>query len=408
MHSSDSISIRAILLLLLLLANQSECFTLPNTNPQQQQPQLTTLYGTTAGNPALLDAITNFFSSSPEKIIASSDACRIFHGRGGLYPGADHLALDYYPPVFLLTSFHQHLEEEELNVYGDALGDLWEKGLQSLQQHSLSSSTAANTKEEAEAEENVLNPTIMPSSLTWVYQSRAPKGQSTTQLMSGQIPDPHIVTECNGQNKFLVHLAKGQNHGLFLDMAMGRRWLQQKCINGEVSSVLNLFAYTCAFSIAALNGGAQKVVNVDMSHGALKVGQRSHGINGVSKKGGAKFLGHDLFKSWGKLKRLGPYDCVVVDPPSYQKGSFIASKDYIKVIRRLPSLLNSNGWALVCLNAPELDTNFLLELMKEGAPDLCFVERLDNPPAFASAFSERDLKVLVFQCRQSSSAASAE
>ena len=153
--------------------------------------------------------------------------------------------------------------------------------------------------------------------------------------------------------------------------------------------------------MAALNEGAKTVVNIDMSHGALKIGQRNHNLNGLTTSGGggAKFLSHDLFKSWGKLKRYGPYDCVVADPPSYQKGSFVATKDYIKVIRRLPSLLNLDGWALLCLNAPELDTNFLLEKVMEGAPELDFVERLDNPRTFATAFPEKELKVLVFRFR---------
>lgn len=124
---------------------------------------------------------------------------------------------------------------------------------------------------------------------------------------------------------------------------------------------------------------------------------------GSGNKGTAKFLAHDLFKSWGKIKKLGPYDVVVVDPPSYQKGSFVASKDYIKVIRRLPSLLRPNGYALLCLNSPELNTDFLLEQVHEAVSynQLYFVERLQNPSGFASLDSEKALKVLVFQYRPS-------
>lgn len=330
----------------------------------------------TIRNSALLKAIADFPQTIQLKQTErcsplTVDAQRIFHGRGGLYEGANHLTLDFYPPVFLLTSFEE-LREVELDAYGDALADMWK-------------SLVHDNDEDA-----------IP--FTWVYQSRAEKGASTTTLMSGEIPEPHIVTESNGKNKFIVHLLKHSNHGLFLDMSAGRQWVQEICANG--GSVLNLFAYTCAFSIAALNGGADLVVNVDMSRGALKTGQRNHELNGIGS-GSAKFLPHDLFKTWGKIKNLGPYDVVVVDPPSYQKGSFVASKDYMKVIRRLPSLLRPNGYALLCLNAPELSPEFLLEQVSEGVPnyELCFVERLENPPAFASACSERALKVLVFQYR---------
>lgn len=368
--------------LLLILGSPSECLTVPAAYASVGDGNHHRHDRTSIGHPALLDAISNFHPTSP-------DACRVFHGRGGLFEGADHLTLDYYPPVFLLTSFEE-LDSDELGEYGDALSALWDEKFSGR----IGASGILEPMEGNDLE------TAVPLSppLAWVYQCRAQRGKSTTEIMSGEVPEPHIVTENSGQNKYLVHLARGQNHGLFLDMAAGRQWLQNKCMSGTVGSVLNLFAYTCAFSVAALNGGAETVVNVDMSHGALKIGQRNHELN--EKKGGAKFLGHDLFKSWGKLKRLGPYDCVVVDPPSYQKGSFVASKDYIKVIRRLPSLLNDNGWALLCLNAPELDTDFLLRQVEEsGASELCFVERLENPPTFASAFPERALKVLAFQYR---------
>ncbi len=104
-----------------------------------------------------------------------------------------------------------------------------------------------------------------------------------------------------------------------------------------------------------------------------------------------------MFKSWGKLKRLGPYDIVVADPPSYQKGSFVASKDYARVVRRLPELLAPGGQALLCLNAPELTSRFLMDLVATEAPALRFVRRLDNPPAFADVDPERSLKVLLFE-----------
>jgi 23S rRNA (cytosine1962-C5)-methyltransferase len=57
-----------------------------------------------------------------------------------------------------------------------------------------------------------------------------------------------------------------------------------------------------------------------------------------------------------------------VDPPSYQKGSFIATKDYARLMRRLPDLLAPDGQVLLCLNAPELGTAFLREQMSEIAP----------------------------------------
>ncbi len=289
-----------------------------------------------------------------------TDAQRVFHGRGGLYPGCEHWVLDAYPPVWVLTSFAP-VTPDELEAVGAALAARWQ----------------------------VLAPEQV---LTWVFQSRV-AGRAETRLMSGQVPEPHIVTEAGV--RFLVHVLKGQNHGLFLDMAHGRQWLRQVCRTRPAAQVLNLFAYTCAFSVVARLAGAKQVVNVDMSQGALTTGQHNHQLNGVL--GGASFFAHDIFSSWGKINRHGPYDVVIVDPPSYQKGSFVATKDYAKLMRRLPDLLAPEGLALLCLNAPELETAFLHDQMQQIAPSLRFLERISNPQSFADAQPERALKVLVYQ-----------
>jgi 23S rRNA (cytosine1962-C5)-methyltransferase len=144
-----------------------------------------------------------------------------------------------------------------------------------------------------------------------------------------------------------------------------------------------------------LQAGARHVTNLDMSKGALAVGQQNHRANGVLDS--ASFLPHDLFSSWGKITRGGPYGLVIVDPPSYQKGSFVATKDYARLIKRLPDLLEPNGYVLLCLNAPELGPTFLQEHVSEMAPELVFVERLANPGSFSDVSDERSLKVLVYR-----------
>ncbi|MEG1769448.1 MAG: class I SAM-dependent methyltransferase, partial [Comamonas sp.] len=200
--------------------------------------------------------------------------------------------------------------------------------------------------------------------------------------------------------RYRVHVLKGQNHGLFLDMAEGRRWVREHvAAHPELErpglKVLNLFAYTCAFSVVARQAGARQVLNLDMSQGALAIGQQNHQINEISD--GASFLAHDIFKTWGKITRGGPYHLVIIDPPSYQKGSFVATKDYAKLMRRLPDLLRPGGHALLCLNAPELGQDFLQSQMQELAPELAFVERVANPAVFADVSPERSLKVLVYR-----------
>ncbi|WP_051303595.1 class I SAM-dependent methyltransferase [Comamonas composti] len=294
------------------------------------------------------------------------DAQRLFHGRGGLYPGCEHLSLDAYPPVLVLTSFAP-LAEHDLLEIGEALEKRW---------HQI-------------APGQVLN---------WVFQTRI-AGASDTRLMQGCVPEPHVVKECG--SRYLVHVLRGKNHGLFLDMARGRQWVAEHVANRAMQpgglKVLNLFSYTCAFSVVALRAGASQVLNMDMAQGALSIGRQNHDLNNVKK--GASFLAHDIFSSWGKITRGGPYGLIVVDPPSYQKGSFIATKDYARLLRRLPALLAPGGHVLLCLNAPELGPDFLQEQVGEYAPDLEFVQRLDNPPAFADVDETRSLKALVYRLK---------
>ena len=298
------------------------------------------------------------------------DAVRLFHGRGGRFPSEEHWTLDAFPPVLVLTSF-KPVAEDDLAAVGALLQARW-------------SALAA------------------PGPLTWAYQCRQQGGPSEIRLMAGVVPDPHIVTE--GPARYRVHVLRGQNHGLFLDMAEGRRWVRElttdlRAREGEGARVLNLFAYTCAFSVAALQGGAAQVVNVDMARGALATGQQNHQLNGLTS--GATFWPHDIFNTWGKIGRAGPYDLVIADPPSYQKGSFVATKDYPRLLRRLPDLLAPGGHALLCLNAPELSMAFLHGLVQEHAPGLQFIERVPGPPVFADVDEDRGLKVLAFQRRDS-------
>ncbi|MGM9515313.1 class I SAM-dependent methyltransferase [Roseateles sp. DB2] len=293
-----------------------------------------------------------------------TDTRRLFHGRGGLHPGCEHWVLDWFEPVWVLTSF-QAVPEEDLARVGQALAARWAL--------------------------------IAPGqALNWVFQCRQDNAVET-RLMAGSVPEPHIVTEAGA--RYAVHVLKGQNHGLFLDMAEGRRWVRERAAAQPGLRVLNLFAYTCAFSVAALQGGAAEVINVDMASGALSIGRRNHELNGLGKApaGQASYLAHDIFNSWAKLKRSGPYGLVILDPPSFQKGSFVATKDYARLMRRLPELLTPGGEALLCLNTPKLGTAFLTDQMRELAPTLQFVERLPNPPAFADADAERALKVLVYR-----------
>ena len=295
-----------------------------------------------------------FFQSQPQ------ESCRLFHGRGQCYEGLEFLAIDWHSSVIFITIFKE-VPEQWLSAFEAHLVYLFE-----------GFSSQAN--------------------LCVIIQKRYLRG-SPSEILLGSLPESVVAREEGWQ--FELSFCKKQNIGYFLDMAPGRAWVRE---HAEGRRVLNLFAYTCSFSVAALSGGADFVINLDMSRGALEVGKNNHRLNGMGNRmvQDVHFLSHDLFRSWGKLKRKGPFDLIVVDPPSYQRGSFVADKDYVKVLKRLPSLLSEKGDVLLCLNAPYLDESFLPNLIEENEVPLRFVERLANREDFPEANNDGSLKMMHF------------
>jgi len=290
---------------------------------------------------------------------APNELRRLFHGRGQCYQGLEQLTVDWLQGQLVVNLF-KPVDEEFLSALTAGLhhfagSDAWQQkqGTAILLQHR--------------------------------YQDGAP-----FEVLLGE-PELKPVVEENGL-KYQLELGKNQNFGLFLDMRLGREWVGE---HAKHKKVLNLFAYTCGFSVAAIAGGADQVVNVDMAKGALSRGRENHKLNDHNANQVA-FLGHDIFKSWGKIKKYGPYDLIVIDPPSFQKGSFALTKDYAKILRRLPDLLEPEGEVLACVNAPSVTPAFLIESMQQEAPALSFQYRLENPPEFKDKDQDSALKALVF------------
>jgi 23S rRNA (cytosine1962-C5)-methyltransferase len=281
-----------------------------------------------------------------------SESQRLFHGRGHAYPGLSHVNVDWFEPVILI-SLYQEVEAHWLAEQVAALQTLTDK-CQSIQVQYRCRQFA-------------------PCELFW--------GQEVTHLCAVEYG-----------LKYHISLGKAQNSGLFLDMRNGRDWVQKHSKNKQV---LNLFSYTCAFSVAALAGNASKVVNVDMSKSSLTKGRENHRLNqqDLSK---VIFEGVDIFKSYGRLKRYGPYQLLICDPPSFQKGSVDIVRDYKKIIRRLPELMSDNGDVLLCLNSPDLNVDFLMAEVVRECPECVFQYQLNTPAVFKEAHQGKGLKCLYF------------
>lgn len=278
---------------------------------------------------------------------------RLFHGRGGLYEGWRHLTID---SIDTLLSVALYFEEESEVALIEMLKDFVENSHYT----------------------------------TLVVQKRYLKG-APSEVLIGEVPEDLYVLE-NGI-KIKLNLLSNKNSGYFPDMKNGREFVRQ---NAKDKRVLNLFSYTCAFSLAAKMGGAYEVINIDMSKGALKTGMQNHSLNNLDPRG-VSFLPYNILKSFSNIKRKGPYDMIIIDPPSFQKGSFEATKDYEKIIKKLPQIATEDCLLLSCLNSPELESNFIIDLIKEYSPSFKFVKRVPNLEEFAAKEENKSLKNLVFQ-----------
>lgn len=278
---------------------------------------------------------------------------RLFHGRGHAYPGLEHLCIDWLPPVALIITYKE-VDQKRLDEIAQQL-------IQSL-------------------------PQCKSVQVQFRCRNKAPY-----QLLLGE--QINHVNALEHNLKYHLQLGQAQNSGLFLDMRNGRKWVIE---NSKAKNVLNLFSYTCAFSVAAIAGGAKQVVNVDISKSPLAKGRENHRLNGHNLQQ-VKFEGVDIFKSYGRLKKHGPYDLLICDPPSFQKGSVDIKRDYPKIIRRLPQLMNDNGLLMLCLNSPDLDDEFIHQMIKNECPQCEFTKNIAPPKVYKEAMPGKGLKVLIFK-----------
>lgn len=222
-----------------------------------------------------------------------------------------------------------------------------------------------------------------------VIQNR--KVSPSTQVCFGEVPESCVLEEKGVSYELCPQSIK--NPGWFLDMSEGRKWVRE---NSKQAKVLNLFAYTCGFSLMALEGGATKVLNMDMNSSVLKRGRRNHELNEFSKDC-VSYYHHDVLKSFGKIKRLGLYDVIIVDPPSIQTGSFQLRRDYPKVLRRLPEWLSEKGKALLCCNDPKVTDCEFLDWISSSISIPHKSVRLNQPEDYPELNRERALKVFVLE-----------
>lgn len=164
-----------------------------------------------------------------------------------------------------------------------------------------------------------------------------------------------IGTVREGKATLNVDLLDTVNPGLFLDMRHVRLEVGGRCANRRF---LNLFSYTCTFSVHARLGGATIATNADISGKILDKGRENYALNGLDLRPGEFFRGNAVeYVHWAQKKGL-KFDGIVLDPPSFARfkgANFNVREHLMPLVADCATLLNKGGFFMVSSNYSEFN-----------------------------------------------------
>lgn len=162
-------------------------------------------------------------------------------------------------------------------------------------------------------------------------------------------------TVFEGSARFNVDLLDTVNPGLFLDMRAVRLEIGRRCSGIQF---LNLFSYTCSFSVHARLGGALKATNADISGKILDKGRANFALNNLDLRPGEFFRGNAIeYVHWAQKKGL-KFDGIVLDPPSFARfkgANFNVREHLMPLVADCASILNPGGFFMVSSNYSEFN-----------------------------------------------------
>lgn len=180
------------------------------------------------------------------------------------------------------------------------------------------------------------------------------KNLPESQFLYGeQAPEPLLVTE-NGV-QFATYLNEGLMTGIFLDQKEVRGRLVDGFAVGK--TVLNMFSYTGAFSVAAAMGGAVATTSVDLAKRSLPKTTEQFEVNHLNLAA-QKIIVMDVFDYFKYASRKGlSYDMIILDPPSFarnKKKVFSVAKNYGELVKDSIDILTDKGTLIASTNAANL------------------------------------------------------
>jgi 23S rRNA (cytosine1962-C5)-methyltransferase len=194
---------------------------------------------------------------------------------------------------------------------------------------------------------------------------RKDRASELRHLSGEQAPEPLLAREQG--LRYEVDLEAGQKTGLFLDHRDNRRYLRELCAG---RSVLNLFAYTGAFSVSCAAGGASKVTSVDIAAPAIAAAARNFALNALPASL-HEGIPADVFEYLSGAQRRGQrWDIVIADPPSFASSRselFGALRAYKKLHTAALAVLNPGGLYAAASCTAQVSPDAFRQTLAEGA-----------------------------------------
>jgi 23S rRNA (cytosine1962-C5)-methyltransferase len=169
--------------------------------------------------------------------------------------------------------------------------------------------------------------------------------------------------------RYAIDLIMNRDASLYLDTRNLRKWIIE---NLKDKTVLNAFAYTGSLGVAALAGGASRVVQLDLNRQFLNLAKTSYTLNGfpINKK---DFIAADFFEHASRMKRANEhFDCVFIDPPffsSTSKGKVDQENESARLINKIRPLINDGGTLIAINNALYLSGRDYMQTLESLCKD---------------------------------------
>lgn len=223
----------------------------------------------------------------------------------------------------------------------------------------------------------------------------------------GEIATVPLIVKENGVN-YATYLDEGLMTGIFLDQKNVRALLSEELAVGK--SILNMFSYTGAFSVASAFGGALETTSVDLAKRSLSKTREQFEVNGINADK-QKIYVMDVFGYFKYAKKKGlSYDLIVLDPPSFarnKKQTFSVAKNYGELIEESVDILHSFGVIIASTNAANVSREKFRQMVelalkkKKVRFEVFHEEHLPDDFHVAKEFTEGDyLKVLFIEVRK--------